>query len=107
MQIPVAIVQAATADPGSGFDSSLRSMMEDGFGVNLRHVRLHSTPESLAANRALRSLAFVVDGHICLRPGFDASLGPIFPCVLAHELAHVMQKERAKMLRTIVCRTPY
>jgi Domain of unknown function (DUF4157) len=96
MQIPVAIAQAAAADPGSGLDSPLRSMMEDGFGVNLHHVRLHSTPESLAANRALRSLAFVVDGHICLRPGFDASLGPIFPCVLAHELAHVMQKERAK-----------
>jgi hypothetical protein len=99
MRIPVAMVRAATADQGSVLDSQLRSTMEEGFGMSLGHVRLHRTQESLAANRALGSLAFAVDGHICLRPGFDASLGPIFPYLLGHELVHVMQKGRGRTCR--------
>jgi len=96
MRIPVAKVRAATADRGSTLDSHLRSVMEDGFGMSLRHVRIHRTQESMAANRALGSLAFAVNGHICLGPGFDASLGPVFPYVVCHELVHVMQKERGR-----------
>jgi hypothetical protein len=59
-------------------------------------VRLHFSPASEAANDALGSLAFAIDGHICFRPGFDAALGMPFRYLLAHELTHVMQKRRGR-----------
>jgi len=70
----------------------LRDRMEYCFGTRLADVRLHSSRESGAANHHLGSLAFAVDGHICFRPGFDESCELDFPAVLAHEMAHVVQK---------------
>jgi Domain of unknown function (DUF4157) len=80
----------------SAIEDSLRLRIQESLGVSLKHVRIHRDEESLAANRALGSLAFAVDGHICLRPGFDASLGPMYSYVLAHELVHVAQKQKGK-----------
>jgi hypothetical protein len=99
MQITNELVSAAIADAGCPIDDPVRIHMENLFGINLQYVRLHRSEASLAANHALGSLAFAVDGHICMRPDFDANVGPMYRKVLAHELVHVLQKELGKNRR--------
>src|ERR1700678_2069073 len=90
------LISAAAAEPGAAIDALHRSLMEDCFQSSFRDVRLHFSPASQAANDALGSLAFAIDGHIFFRPGFDASPGTSFTYLLAHELTHVMQKRRGR-----------
>lgn len=93
MNIPNHRLRGATSDAGFAIDSHLLPLMEDLFGRNLRHIRLHRSKQCLEANQALGSVAFVVGQHICLRPGIDSTMGPLYLRVLAHELTHVVQKE--------------
>jgi hypothetical protein len=86
------LVSAATLDRGVRLRGELRDRMEYCFGTCLGDVRLHFSEGSRIANERLGSLAFAVDGHVCFRPGFDESLGSAFTAVLAHEMAHVVQK---------------
>ncbi len=96
MQRTDEVVFATTSDAGVAIDRSMRTLMERLFGTDLGHVRLHCSAETLKANRALGSVAFTVGRHIGLRPGFVDDSGPAFPYILAHELAHVIQKERGR-----------
>lgn len=93
MHIPNHGLVGATSGAGCAIDSHLLPMMEDLFGRSFRRVRLHRSQQSLEANRALGSMAFAVGRHICLRPCIDASLGPLYVRILAHELTHVVQQE--------------
>jgi hypothetical protein len=92
MQIPALMARAATADVGSSLDKELRGLMEYCFGTDLGHIRTHRM-ESSAATLRTGALAFTVDHHVCLCPGFEAIPDAIRHYILAHELTHVMQKE--------------
>jgi Domain of unknown function (DUF4157) len=98
MYIP-GLIRAATSEAGSAIEQPFRSMLEHGFGKNLSEVRLHRSKASLQAARALGTLAFVMDDHICVDPAIDPRSG-IFPYVLAHEVAHLVQKQLGRSSRT-------
>jgi hypothetical protein len=87
------LVSAATSDIGLQLEGQTRALMEHCFETKLDHVRLHFSEASGEANRAFGSLAFAVDGHICLLPEFETSGGEAYTRVLAHEIAHVIQKK--------------
>src|SRR5271168_3142042 len=86
------LVSLTASDKGVPLEGSVRALMERCFGTGLDHVRLHFSPQSDAANRALGSLAFAVDHHICFRAGWGEGQGTLFTRVLAHEIAHTIQK---------------
>jgi len=93
MRIPKPMLQAAIVDAGASLQNPLRSRLEEGFGKSLRHIRIHRTEESAAANRLLGSMAFTVGNHICLSSALARGGIEFFPQVMAHEVAHVVQKE--------------
>jgi hypothetical protein len=93
MHISKGLLQAAIADAGSSLENPLRSRLEDGFGKRLGHIRIHRTEESFAANRGLGSLAFTTGSHICLSSRMASTGAELFSQIMAHEVAHVLQKE--------------
>lgn len=94
------LVSAAISDSGARMDNRTRALMEHCFGTDLSHIRLHFSDSSGDANRAFGSLAFNIDRHVCFRPGFDAEKGDAFNRVLAHEIAHAVQRERGSTARS-------
>lgn len=90
------LIEGAISDPGVPISGYHRTLMEDCFQETLSDVRLHFSPAGEVANRALGSLAFAVDGHICFRPEIDPDQGDAFTYLLAHEVSHILQKRRAK-----------
>ena len=89
------LVSAATSDRGFRLTGTTRALMEHCFNADLQDIRLHYSESSGKANQAFGSVAFAVDRHICFGPEFDASKGSAFTYILAHEIAHVLQKRRA------------
>lgn len=94
------LVLDAARSHGVRLNGRTREFMEDGFGVRLDDVSLHFSEASRQANYCLGSLAFTVDRHICFQPGFDESCGLNFVRVLAHEVAHLVQKHKGKESRS-------
>ena len=102
------LIDAAIQEQGSPIDPCLLPRIESSFETSFRDVRLHCSPASQAANKALGSLAFTVDEHICFSPEIlkpeiasaradSQSVHSVsFVYLLAHELAHVVQKRRGK-----------
>ena len=85
-------LSAVLSDPGEPLTGPTLDLMQSCFSANFRNVRLHRTLASDSANRAIGSFAFTIHEHIGLRAGLDESHGALFNYVLAHELAHVLQK---------------
>ena len=88
-------VQRVIEEPGQPMPPSMVRRAEARFGHPLADVRLHIGPEAQYASRALAAHAFTIGRHI----GFAApSYGPETPVgkhLLTHELAHVVQQQRA------------
>jgi hypothetical protein len=85
-------LSAVLSDPGEQLTGPTLDLMQSCFAADFRNVRLHRTLASDSANRAIGSFAFTIHEHIGLRAGLDESHGAFFNYVLAHELAHVLQK---------------
>ena len=85
-------IAAAVSDPGTPIDAYHRAVMEDCFQTSFHDVRLHFSPAADAANRALHSLALTTGSHICFHSSVNVCAGSNFTRLLAHELAHVVQK---------------
>jgi hypothetical protein len=66
--------------------------MEECFQAKLGDVRLHFSPESSVANKALGSLAFSVEDDICFRFPPNSLKNRVFESILAHEISHVIQR---------------
>ncbi|MFE6922886.1 DUF4157 domain-containing protein [Nocardia sp. NPDC057663] len=80
-------------NPGHPLPTDLRTTMEQGFGRDLGHVRLHA--DSLAADSAaaVGARAYTLGRHVVFgRDCFDDS--GTSRALLAHELAHVVQQDR-------------
>jgi hypothetical protein len=99
-------ITASITSAAHPIDAHLRELLEDGYGANLRDVRLHFSPASVAANQALGSIAFAVDGHICFRSNPDTWADKRFTYLLAHEVAHIMQKRNTVRAHASSCAVP-
>jgi hypothetical protein len=85
------------ADLGEPLPAETKNYMENRFNADLSDVRIHYSDASDALNTASGSLAFTIENHIGFKTGFDEKCGEQFLFVLAHELAHVLQKRRASI----------
>jgi hypothetical protein len=83
-------VMAGLASGGRPLDDATRAVLETGFGNDLAHVRVHDDGAAARSAAALNADAFSVGHDIVMGAGARAA----GPRLLAHEVAHVLQRER-------------
>jgi peptidoglycan/xylan/chitin deacetylase (PgdA/CDA1 family) len=88
-------VETALRTPGRPLDPHTRGLMEHRFGRSFGRVRVHTGAEASASARAVDAQAFSVGDDIVFGAGSYAPGSPSGRGLLAHELAHVAQQERA------------
>lgn len=86
------LVEALMDTPSVVLAPGVRHLMETGLQADLSGVTLHRSPIVTAVNRALGTMAFTLADHIFLDRGAVATRHGRPMLVLAHELAHVVQK---------------
>lgn len=91
-------IEAARAG-GTALPAPVRRRMEDAFGTNLGHVRVHTGPEAGRLSSALSAEAFSTGDDIFFGPGRFAPHDPVGEKVLAHEIAHVVQETGSTAVR--------
>ncbi|MCE7988993.1 MAG: DUF4157 domain-containing protein [Caldilinea sp. CFX5] len=74
--------------PGAPIPLTVRRRIEPQLGVNLSHVRVHTTPSAQQAAGALQARAFTHRNHIFLNRSESSSNLPL----MAHETTHVVQQ---------------
>jgi len=79
--------------PGEPLDLATRGFFEQRMGADLSPVRIHTGPEAAAQAQALWAKAFAVDEHIAFAQGQYQTDTPEGKALLAHELAHVVQRQ--------------
>lgn len=91
---PVAVphlVHDVVRSSGRPLDRDTRTRMEQRFGHDLGHVRVHTDAKANESARALDAQAYTVAPHIV----FEQPAGLANHDLLAHELTHVLQPEAA------------
>ena len=78
--------------PGSLLDAKLRARMEEAFGRDLRHVRLHTDDRAARSAAHLNAKAYTAGPHVVFGKGCYRPETPEGLWLLAHELAHVVQQ---------------
>ena len=86
-----ASVEHVTAAPGRALDAPLRASMEQAFGHDLSHVRVHTDPAAARSAAAVNAHAYAVGPHVVFGAGRYAPETRDGRRLLAHELAHVVQ----------------
>ncbi|MBN8455935.1 DUF4157 domain-containing protein [Accumulibacter sp.] len=79
---------ALLGNQGRALDGATRSFMEQRFGADFGHVRVHTDWQAAQLNRDLRARAFTQGSDIF----YGAGHGPGRDQLTAHELAHVVQQ---------------
>jgi LysM repeat protein len=91
---------------GVALDPTFRAAMESRLGQDLSRVRIHASPLAAASARALGTPAYTVGRQIVVDPGRLAPSRADGRAVLAHELTHVVQQDRARPTAGIVAGSP-
>lgn len=78
--------------PGQPLDAATRHDMEQQFGQDFGHVRLHADAQAAASAEAVHARAYTVGADIVLGAGELAPATVRGRRLLAHELAHVVQQ---------------
>ncbi|MGC3992792.1 MAG: DUF4157 domain-containing protein [Propionicimonas sp.] len=98
-------VRRVIAEPGESLEPGTRSAMEHQLGAGLQNVRVHDGTEAAASAHAMDALAYTSGEHVVL--GAFPAPGPEHDRLLAHELAHVVQQQRATSAPTSVVDEPH
>ncbi len=77
---------------GQALDDSVRQPMEQAFGTDFSHVRVHTGGQSDQLNRAIQAKAFTTGQDIFFSQGAYAPTSRGGQELLAHELTHVIQQ---------------
>ena len=77
---------------GQTLDDSIRQPMEQAFGADFSHVRVHTGGQSDQLNRAIQAKAFTTGRDIFFRQGEYQPSNRGGQELLAHELTHVIQQ---------------
>lgn len=78
---------------GQPMPEPVRERMEQAFGHDFEHVRIHTDSQAVRAAEALNARAFALGSHLFFGPGAWAPGTPEGDRVLAHELTHVEQHD--------------
>lgn len=89
------IVNEVLSSTGQPLDTVTREFMEPRFGHDFSRVRVHTGARSAEAASAINARAFTVSHRIVFGAGEYAPQDPKYNDLLAHELAHVIQQEKA------------
>jgi hypothetical protein len=94
------------ADLGSGrpLDSASRAYFEPRFGHDFGQVRVHDGPEAAKAAAAVGARAFTLGRDVVFANGENNPRSKAGKRLLAHELTHVVQQDRAGANRGMVQR---
>jgi hypothetical protein len=88
------IVHDALHSSGHALDQGTRQFLEPRFGRDFSGVRIHAGERAAEAARAVNARAFTVGQSIVLGQGHSLA-SPSGLQLVAHELAHTLQQERA------------
>jgi hypothetical protein len=83
---------SATNGGGKSIDRATRSFMEDRFGADFSHVRIHTDDQAAEMSRELSANAFTFGDHIYFGSGRFTPETTDGKHLLAHELAHTIQQ---------------
>jgi len=80
---------------GQSLDASTRSFMEHRFGYDLSEIRVHTDARAAESAAAMNALAYTVGNHIAFAANQYATATTTGRTLLAHELTHAIQQQRA------------
>jgi hypothetical protein len=89
-------LDAVDKSSGSPLDSHLRAHFEPRFGHSLDQIRIHADARAAAAAGGVGARAFTVGTDIAFNTDQYRPDGPEGHALLAHELTHAVQNERAQ-----------
>ncbi len=85
-------VHQALASTGQPLEASSRSLLENRFGHDFGHVRVHSDTNAAESAADVHALAYTSGSHIVFGPGQYAPGTERGRDLLTHELVHVIQQ---------------
>jgi hypothetical protein len=85
---------------GRALDPAARAFFEPRFGADFGAVRIHTDSQAAASARAVNALAYTVGNHVVFDTGRYAPHSWAGKRLLAHELAHTLQQQDARILRS-------
>ena len=85
---------------GRPLPPAVRERMEQAFGHDFDHVRIHTDPEAARTARELEAHAFASEADIWFGPGEFQPDTPRGEHLLAHELGHVVQADQGRLRAT-------
>lgn len=89
------IVHAALRSAGQPLDTASRTFFEPRFGQDFSRVRVHTSAVAARSARAVGARAYAFGSDIVFASGQYAPHSRVGARLLAHELAHVVQQDRA------------
>jgi hypothetical protein len=92
-------VHEVLRSPGSALDPARRTVFEPALGAGLSGVRLHDDAAAAASARAVGAAAYTVGSHVVFGTGRHAPGTPEGRALIAHELAHVLQRRDGLLQR--------
>ena len=93
------IVHEVLRSPGQPLDAATRAFFEPRFGLDFGQIRIHADQNASESGRAVSANAYTVGEHIVFRTGQYQPNNNAGKQLLAHELAHSIQQERAISLK--------
>lgn len=86
------LVQQATNSPGRPLDAPTRLQMENRFGHDLGHVRIHTDDKAAAAAKAVDAKAFTYGRNIVFGANQYSPASLTGQQLITHELVHTLQQ---------------
>lgn len=102
-----AIVDQTLQSPGRPLDRGTRTFMEDRFGHDFGHVRVHTDGTAAESAQAVGARAYTVGSHIVFARGEYDTASNDGRQLMSHELTHVVQQGGSPVaLQRAVSETP-
>ncbi len=88
-------VKSVLNSGGQPLDSSTRLLMESRFGYDFGQIRIHTGSDASASAESVGALAYTAGQDIVFREGMYSPLTDAGQRLIAHELVHAIQQEKA------------
>jgi peptidoglycan hydrolase-like protein with peptidoglycan-binding domain len=94
-EAPFAVHTVLNSGGGQPLDATTRAFMEPRFGHDFSQVRVHTDARAAESARAVSALAYTVGKNVVFGAGHYAPETSVGQRLLAHELTHVVQQQKA------------
>jgi Domain of unknown function (DUF4157) len=95
---PSTSIRRVLKSGGEPLGPSERALMEERFGTDFAHVRIHADTNAASSAEALAAKAYTMGSHIVFGAGQYVPGTDTGNRLLAHELAHVIQQSRSQVV---------